>query len=214
MSYNNIKELIMVLFDFDGTLADSIALGFEIANDHADKCGYNRVEREQGMEMTALEIMKAAGISFWKLPHLLFLLKKRLEENSDKIKIITGVENLIKKLKNEGFELGIVTSHSAAGVSKFLKKYNIDTLFSYIKTDVPLFGKTNALRKAKRQLSSPFVYVGDELRDIEACHKTGIPIVSVPWGFNKAELLEKHNPGFVAKTADEAYTLIHSEAEK
>lgn len=204
----------MVLFDFDGTLADSIALGFEIANAHADKCGYNRVEREQGMEMSALEIMKAAGISFWKLPHLLFLLKKRLEENSDKIKIISGVENLIKKLKNEGFELGIVTSHSANGVSLFLKKYNLDTFFSYIKTDVPLFGKTNALRKAKRQLNSSFVYVGDELRDIEACHKTGIPIVSVPWGFNKAELLEKHNPGFVAKTAEEAYSLICLESDK
>jgi phosphoglycolate phosphatase-like HAD superfamily hydrolase len=28
------------------------------------------------------------------------------------------------------------------------------------------------------------IYVGDETRDIEACHKVGIPIISVTWGLN------------------------------
>ena len=204
----------MVLFDFDGTLADSIGLGFEIANSYADEVGYNRVERERGMELSALEIMKEAGISFWKLPKLIFLLKQKLNENKDKIPMIKGVDELIARLKNDGFEFGIITTHSADGVAHFLEKNNLTSYFSYIKTDVPLFGKKKALQKAKKQLKSSFVYVGDELRDVEACRKTGIPIVSVPWGFNSIKVLEKGNPGLVAKTIDEAYNFICQEAKK
>ena len=45
-----------------------------------------------------------------------------------------------------------------------------------------MLGKIKALKKAKKQLKTDFIYVGDELRDVEACKFLGIPIVSVPYG--------------------------------
>ena len=72
-----------------------------------------------------------------------------------------------------------------------------------------MFGKIKALKQAKKQLKTDFVYVGDELRDIEACHKNNIPVVSVSWGFNSAESLQKNNPGLVATTAEEVVKLVN-----
>ena len=204
----------MIIFDFDGTLADSIGLGFDLVNSHAEELGYKRVEREQGMELSALEIMKEAHISFFKLPRLVIYFKKLLNESFNNVTIIDGAVQLLSKLKAEGHKLGIITTNSADCVSNFLKKNNLDDYFSYMKTDVAMFGKIKALKQAKKQLKTDLVYVGDEIRDIEACKVAGVPIVSVPFGFNSARVLEKKNPGLVAKNYDEAYELICSQIKR
>ena len=66
--------------------------------------------------------------------------------------------------------------------------------------------------KDPRQLKTSFVYVGDELRDVEACRKNNIPLVSVAWGLNSAASLEQANPNLVARDTNEAAALIKKAA--
>jgi len=40
------------------------------------------------------------------------------------------------------------------------------------------------------------VYVGDEVRDIEAARKVGIKVIVVGWGFNKTRRLKAAKPNF------------------
>lgn len=197
-----------ILFDFDGTIADTISAGLEIINSHAEKYGYKRLDGDINTHFSALQLVKLAEIKFWKLPYLIYQLKKKLSEKSDELKILSEAPELIKKLNDEGYELGILTSNSFKTVKAFLKKYELDSFFSFLRTDVSLFGKKKALKKAKKVINKKIIYIGDELRDIEACRKNDIPIVSIPWGLNSFESLEEHNKGLVAKNADEAYNLI------
>ncbi len=197
-----------ILFDFDGTIADTISAGLEIINSHAEKYGYKRLDGDINTHFSALQLVKLAEIKFWKLPYLIYQLKKKLSEKSDELKILSEAPELIKKLNDEGYELGILTSNSFKTVKAFLKKYELDSFFSFLRTDVSLFGKKKALKKAKKVINKKIIYIGDELRDIEACRKNNIPIVSIPWGLNSFESLEEHNKGLVAKNADEAYNLI------
>lgn len=197
-----------ILFDFDGTIADSISAGLEIINSHAEKYGYKKLDGDIKTHFSALQLVKMAEIKFWKLPYLVYQLKKKLSEKSDELKVLPEAPELIKKLNNDSYELGILTSNSFKIVKAFLKKYELDSYFSFLKTDVSLFGKKKALSKAKKEINKKIIYIGDELRDIEACRKNNIPIVSIPWGLNSFEALEAHNPGLVAKSADEAYKLI------
>ena len=197
-----------ILFDFDGTIADTISAGLEIINSHAEKYGYKRLDGDINTHFSALQLVKLAEIKFWKLPYLIYQLKKKLSEKSDELKILSEAPELIKKLNDEGYELGILTSNSFKTVKAFLKKYELDSFFSFLRTDVSLFGKKKALKKAKKVINKKIIYIGDELRDIEACRKNDIPIVSIPWGLNSYESLEEHNKGLVAKNADEAYNLI------
>ena len=197
-----------ILFDFDGTIADTISAGLEIINSHAEKYGYKRLDGDINTHFSALQLVKMAEVKLWKLPYLIYQLKKKLSEKSDELKVLPEAPELIKKLSNEGYELGILTSNSLKTVKSFLKKYELDSFFSFLRTDVSLFGKKKALAKAKKVINKKIVYIGDELRDIEACKKNDIPIVSIPWGLNSFESLEEHNPGLVAKTADEVYNLL------
>ena len=198
----------IILFDFDGTIADTISAGLEIINAHADKYGYKRLDGDINTHFSALQLVKLAEVKLWKLPYLIYQLKKKLAEKSDELKFLSESPVLIKKLNEAGYELGILTSNSYKTVTAFLKKYELDSYFSFLRTDVSLFGKKKALAKSKKILNKKIIYIGDELRDIEACRKNEIPIVSIPWGLNSFESLEEHNPGLVAKTADEAFALI------
>ena len=198
----------IIIFDFDGTIADTISAGLEIINAHADKYGYKRLDGDINTHFSALQLVKLAEVKLWKLPYLIYQLKKKLAEKSDELKVLSESPVLIKKLNEAGYELGILTSNSYKTVTAFLKKYELDSYFSFLRTDVSLFGKKKALAKSKKILNKKIIYIGDELRDIEACRKNEIPIVSIPWGLNSFESLEEHNPGLVAKTADEAFALI------
>ena len=195
----------IILFDFDGTIADTISAGLEIINSHAKKYGYKKLDGDINTHFSALQLIKLAEIKLWKLPYLIYQLKKKLSEKSDELKILPEALLLIKKLNESGYELGILTSNSYKTVKAFLKKYELDSYFSFLRTDVSLFGKKKALSKAKKVLNKRIIYIGDELRDIEACRKNNIPIVSIPWGLNSFESLEEHNPGLVAKNAEEAF---------
>ena len=198
----------IILFDFDGTIADTISAGLEIINSHAEKFGYKKLDGDIKTHFSALQLVKMAEIKFWKLPYLIYQLKKKLSEKADDIQLLTEAPLLIKKCYEAGFELGILTSNSLKNVQTFLKKYELDSFFTFLRTDVSLFGKKKALRKAKKVLNKRILYIGDEIRDIEACRKNDIPIVSIPWGLNSFEVLEEHNHGLVAKSAEEAYNLI------
>lgn len=198
----------IILFDFDGTIADTISAGLEIINAHADKYGYKRLDGDIKTHFSALQLVKLAEVKLWKLPYLIYQLKKKLAEKSDELKVLPEAPELIKRLKEKGYDLGILTSNSFNTVKAFLKKYELESYFSFLRTDVSLFGKKKALAKSKKVLGKKIIYIGDELRDIEACRKNDIPIVSIPWGLNSFEALEEHNPGLVAKSAGEAYNLL------
>ncbi|MCR5187685.1 MAG: HAD-IA family hydrolase [Treponema sp.] len=202
-----------IIFDFDGTLADTISLGIRIVNDYADIYKYKKLDRENNGHLSAKEIVKAIEVNPLKLPYLMFLLRKKLGQQSDQIQIFPGIIEILNDLKKEGYQMGIITSNSQKNVSDFLKRNNIESYFSYIKTKVSMFGKKDALIKAKKILKTNFLYVGDEIRDVEACKKSNTPIVCVGWGLNSADGLESHNPGLVANTAEEALVLIKKIAE-
>lgn len=191
-----------IIFDFDGTLADTFSSGAALLNSYAEQFGYNKIDFEKNRNLTAKQLIKLSGVKFWRIPHLIRFFRKKSAEKASEITAFQGVQFLVEELCRLGFNLGILTTNSAETVNVFLQKYGLEKYFSFIKTDVPLFGKKRALRRAKRALKSDFVYVGDEYRDIEAAKAAEVKIISVTWGFNSREVLESANPGNIAENVD------------
>ncbi|HHV40437.1 MAG TPA: HAD hydrolase-like protein [Bacteroidales bacterium] len=52
------------------------------------------------------------------------------------------------------------------------------------------------------------VYIGDETRDVEACKKTGIPMIAVTWGMNNKTILASMKPEGIADSPDDLPGLI------
>lgn len=191
----------VMLFDFDGTLADSIKLFETIYNDLSRKYKFptlsvEEIERLRGM--SAISVIRQLPISKIKLPFIYAEGKKEFKKNLEFVKPFEGMSNIISSLSKK-YTLGLVTSNDPTNVKKFLLKHNMD-YFDFVYSDGSLFGKGKILNDVVKKYKfkkRTVVYVGDEVRDIDAAREAGIRVVSVTWGFNSKKVLKENNPTFV-----------------
>ena len=84
-------------------------------------------------------------------------------------------------------------------------------MFDFVYTGSSLFGKHKAMNKMLKNenlKSEGVIYVGDEVRDVEAADKVGLKVVSVDWGFNSREFLNQINPGSVVSSVSDLKRLL------
>ncbi|MFH7024461.1 MAG: HAD-IA family hydrolase [Heteroscytonema crispum UTEX LB 1556] len=206
----------VIIFDFDGTIADTVDALVSIANRLAVEFGYIQITREELAllrNLTSREIIKYSGISLFKIPFLVKKVKGELKNQIPELKPIPGIKEALIALSDEGNRLGIITSNSKDNVTQFLKINELDNLFEFIYSGVTIFGKTTIINNVLRQKQlkpQEVIYVGDETRDIEASKKANIKVVGVTWGFNSQEVLAKQNPNFLIQRPDELLGIIQN----
>jgi len=208
------KSRKVIIFDFDGTIANTLTLLFKIYNDLASNFNAKPVKKsdtEKARGLSFKELMKTHGVSYAKLPFLLIKIKEKLRHEIKNVQIVDGLTPVLKKLKDHNFDLGILTSNSQANVNFFIKDKKINDLFSFVYTGKNIFGKEKVIKrllKVKQLDYDQVVYIGDEVRDIEAAKKVGIPIVSVTWGLNNKQILEKYSPNQIVDSPSQLFTAI------
>ncbi len=191
-----------VLFDFDGTIADTEEANFVIYQKLAEKYNLKNItidELGHIKKMSAKELIEYIELKKRYLPFILKRGKKLLNQDIKNIRLCKNdIFETIKILRDMGIKTAIITTNSKDNVLTFLKEKNaefFDTILS-----ASMFGKESKMRKIinKEKLKlSEVLYVGDEIRDIHAAKKTGIDIASVGWGYNTVESLRKHKPEYL-----------------
>lgn len=206
----------MIIFDFDGTLADTFDALVMITNRLALEFGYPPTtpdELPKLRNLSSREIIRQSGVSLFKIPFFLKKIREYLHQEILNLKTIPGIQEALVQLKHEGYCLGILTSNSEENVKLFLQKYEMQDLFNFIYSETSLFSKDKSLSKLmkKNNLSlDEILYVGDETRDIEASKKIQIQVIAVTWGFNSGEILAKHNPDFLIQQPSELIEVLGS----
>jgi len=206
----------VIVFDFDGTIADTVDALISIANRLAIEFGYKQITPEQLAylrNLTSREIIKYSGVSLLKIPFLLKKVKSELKNKIHEFQPIPGIQEALTELKNQGYHLGIITSNSQENVTAFLNNHNLDNLFDFIYSGVTIFGKTtiiNNVLKQKQISNQAVIYVGDETRDIEASKKANIRVVAVTWGFNSPEVLSKQKPDYLIHHPSELLEVVRN----
>ncbi len=207
----------VIIFDFDGTIADTVDALVSIANRLAKEFGYVQISSEELAllrNLTSREIIKYSGISVFKIPFLVKKVKGELKDKIPELKPIPGIKEALTVLKIEGHRLGIITSNSKENVTEFLEINDLDNLFEFIYSGVTIFGKTTIINNVLRQKqikSEEVIYVGDETRDIEASKKANIKVIAVTWGFNSSEILAKQNPNSLIHHPSELLEVVNSQ---
>jgi phosphoglycolate phosphatase len=205
-----------IIFDFDGTIADTVDALVCIANRLAEEFGYVPIAPEDLAmlkNLSSREIIKYSGIPLFKIPFLVKKVKSELKSKIPELKPIPGVKDVLIVLKSQGNRLGIITSNSQDNVTEFLKANNLEDLFDFIYSGVTIFGKTTIINNVlKQQQLNPqkVIYVGDETRDIEASKKANIKVIAVAWGFNSAEVLARQNPNFLIYQPSELLEVVNN----
>jgi phosphoglycolate phosphatase len=193
----------VIIFDFDGTIADSHDLLVDITNRLSGEFGYAPVEPDDLLELKHLssrEIVDRSKISIFKLPFLLRRVKLEVNKEIVKLKPIPGIDRSLIELKKRGYQLGIITSNAKDNVVAFLENNHLEDLFDFIYATPTIFGKHKVINRflSQNQISTDrAIYVGDETRDIKAAKVSKIKVVAVGWGFNSSRALAQYQPDFL-----------------
>ena len=204
----------LLIFDFDGTIADTLAVAVEIINEVGSDFGIPALSIA---EVTMLkqkhisELMEMAGISWLKLPLFIHRLRDAFSKRREEVAPIMGMSESIHSLHKAGFRLGILTSNSRDNVLFFLDKFDLQH-FEFVIAPRSIFGKAGAIKdilKRERLDARDVVMIGDEIRDLKAANKAGIDAIAVSWGFNSIELLKEEEPSAILTNPQELTTLFH-----
>jgi phosphoglycolate phosphatase len=203
-----------VLFDFDGTIADTHDALLEIVNDLAEEFGYtpiDAIQLEILKNLGSMEVVKYSKISPLKIPFILKRLKKELAKKMAQLKPYHNIDTVLYQLKQQGYLVGIVTSNLKENVLTFLRKNDLEKAFDIIHAGTTIFGKNKMINRVLREYHlkvEEVIYVGDETRDIIAANKSHIVMISVAWGFNSPAALAKYHPDFLIQYPQELLEVI------
>jgi phosphoglycolate phosphatase len=198
----------LVIFDFDGTVADSFAESLLAYNRVAPRLRLRRVAEAEIAElrrMGAGQLMAVLGIPMWKLPRLMIAVRADLMDHFHAVTPVPGIGEALREVARAGHHLAIVTSNSLANVRGFLARHDLD-LFPTIVAGASIFGKSTRLRrllKAAHVDSSESVYVGDTSPDIRAAREAGTAAIAVAWGFSAREPLAAETPDAVIEATSD-----------
>lgn len=204
----------VVLFDFDGTIADTYNAIAKITNQLSSEFGYKALTSEELLllkNLSSREIVKLSEISLFKIPFLVRRVRSELSKEIGELSPIKNISGVLFELKNRGYTLGIVTSNNKNNVETFLRKNKLDNLFRYIYSSTSIFGKHRIINQAIRNnqlIKANVMYVGDETRDIRSARRSNIGVAAVTWGFNSAEILEEYEPDYLLHQPQELIQAI------
>ena len=193
-----------IIFDFDGTLADTVPTIRETYKEIAKKRGLPQIDETTFLRLrkgSVKDVIKFVGIRPWQLPGAINQGRKIFAEKADQIHLFSGVDQLIEKLHKNDVQLYILSSNSESTITKILRRYNLDDKITVLKTS-PIFGKSTSIKKLIKTggyKNTDVFMVGDEVRDIEAGQKVGAKTVAVTWGLQDPTSLKAQKPDHLAK---------------
>ncbi len=202
-----------LIFDFDGTLADTLAFTINSAleiNRKLKLLNSEKVDIEKFRSMDSIDFFKELKIPKVKLVYFILKYQRKLAKEMNSTKTFDDLPKVLKILKDKGVKMGIVTSNSSKNVRKFLRNNDLD-YFDFIYTSINYFQKNKMLEKAVRKYKlnkGTIIYVGDEVRDIRAAKISNIKIASVTWGYNFESVLSAHGPDFIINQPEDLLNLI------
>lgn len=194
-----------VVFDFDGTLADSMGVVVGLYNALAEKNHYGKLTLDNIEELRGLSLLERCSrlkVPPYRLPWLVLQVGRSLRSAMESIEFNEGIPELLKDLRSRGLRLLILSSNREENIRAFLRHHQAEDLVEGIHCSSSLFGKARLMRAMMKRTGlrpEQLVYVGDEQRDIAACREVGVKVIAVRWGADTLELLQRAGPDHIAE---------------
>lgn len=201
-----------LIFDFDGTVADSMGVLFRVYSSLQDQYNLRPLtdgDIEAMRSMSPQQVLSFLNISLFKLPGLLLSGRGKYKDFLSDVEPIPGIPFALIELQKK-YQMHILTSNDRDIVLSFLQVHQL-SCFETVMSERNIFGKDAALKKMLNQLGlrkGEVLYLGDEVRDVQSCQKAGIDVAAVTWGLNTEEILKEAKPTHLIKTPDDLLTLL------
>ncbi|MEF3694386.1 MAG: HAD hydrolase-like protein, partial [Candidatus Cloacimonadota bacterium] len=117
-----------LLFDFDGTIANSIDLLYQIMNQFAPDYGIEHISEEDFMvirNMSAASIIRLAGVPLYKIPFIIGRVLRVYKKRVHELEPYPGIHSMLQNLRADGIGLALLSSNSRQNVVKFLDRHRL-----------------------------------------------------------------------------------------
>jgi phosphoglycolate phosphatase len=207
-----------VIFDFDGTIADSFDYVFEFLKSEArNSTHYNAAELEKLRKMSMKDLALHLGVPFWRLPFIYFKGRRVMREHMERVQPFDGMVEVIRKLHGDGYLLLIASANSSTNIHHLLRRQGVLGCFRAIRSSSGITGKPGLIRQLIVRYRLPRLttwYVGDEAGDVTAARAAGVRSMAVSWGFADPERLSQMRPDALANKPADIISIIEAKWKK
>lgn len=209
----------VVVFDFDGTIADSfdevLAL-YDVVAAELRLPIPTPAQIAQLRRMSPSEALRSVAIPLWKVPRIVAAVRDGMRDRIHTLDPFPGIHDAIRALHTMGCRCCILSSNSRENVRAFLGRHAMSE-FEVVSCGASLLGKGARIRRLVAGAAfgaGPVFYVGDEVRDVLAASEAGVRSVAVSWGYNDRSVLEAAGAEFVLDVPNQIIELFTTLASR
>ena len=205
----------LILFDFDGVLADTFSDMIQFAQETCDELGVNHTVKSA--DLSNLEVMsfatfgKACEVPMTLIDEFVRRCTGKFAKKEVPPPIFDGLPNVIRELSEEN-TLAVVTGNTTENVNSFLVHHGLQDCFCMVYgVDLP-GSKVDKIRIAQEQFkiaNRSVFFVGDSLSDIQAAQKANVIGVGVSWGHQNLEMLARGKPDVIIHAPAELLEVLN-----
>ncbi|OLS19378.1 MAG: Phosphoglycolate phosphatase [Candidatus Heimdallarchaeota archaeon LC_3] len=233
----NKSSIQAIVFDFDGTIANTYPTFFAIFSEELVKSFQTiqddyvqriarkayKLELENGNERQAPKLLllkvfyttcRTLGLNRLTSSVRTIFSAYKVKKNYENISLFPGVSELLKELHSNGIPLILITHSSKRNVMRILQKNGLDVFFTIVldRSDVGS-DKTNGIKDALEALGIDpdcALSIGDLPADINEAKNVGLKTVAFvsPTGLVDREILEAQNPDYICNSFFDLSSII------
>ena len=212
-----------VIFDMDGTVADTLASIASFGNAALTAHGFPALETElyrqlvgDGRDMLIRRMLVATGMEHAEGTVQTVIQTYDALYEADPTRLVTpypGILELLKTVRAAGIKTAIL-SNKPDNMTRFIADALFHGLFDIVhgqREDIPKKPDPTAVLMLCEELgvtSADCLYVGDSGVDMQTGNNAGILSVGVTWGFRSTEELKENGAHHLVSTAQELLNLI------
>ena len=204
----------LILFDFDGVLADSIEDMIRFAQESCNELGISH-------QVILPDLSMLESMSFYHygrncevpdnlLENFVELCINKFASKKSPPALFEGMTKVLQELSKNN-NIAIVTGNTSQNVKSFLREYKLETIVSAIHGVDEPGSKAEKILRAKEKLSAgeePVFMVGDSVSDIKSAKSAGVISIAVSWGHQDVNMLAAAKPDYFIDTPSELIGII------
>ena len=207
------KEGPVLLFDFDGVVADSLDAYFDAFTGVCTEMGFDRINSMESLlalfDGNVFVQLVRIGFPVSRLREMAVRFAPRIRAVAESVSPFPGMPETMSRLAAR-HPLYIITSNDTAVVRGFLERYGVTGVRDVIGSDIEP-SKVKKIRAArKREPRRTPYYIGDTRGDMTEARRARALPVAVTWGWHAEPRLLLGKPWRAVHTPEELEQLFLS----
>ncbi|MFQ6371132.1 HAD-IA family hydrolase [Shewanella sp. YIC-542] len=199
------KNYDLIIFDWDGTLMDSIGRILGCLRNVAREMGLHQPPESALRDIIGMSLEQAMLTLFPDRPETEYpLLQQSYRDNYQRqahiaIPLYQGIPELLSSLQQQDYQLAVATGKSRPGLDRSLAQTGLLPFFSHSRCADEAHSKPHPdmLQQllAVTGVAAPrALMIGDSMLDMQMAHAAGVAAVGVSYGAHSREQLQSQHP--------------------